>query len=107
MIRDRFSVTGDPMNKGAYKAPTLRNIELTGPYMHDGRFKTLDEVIDFYSQGLVQSPYVDPLMHHINSGGVQLTASEKADLKAFIQTLRDDKFLTNPDFARPAKLPGE
>ncbi len=105
--RDRFSVTGDPMNKGAYKAPTLRNIELTGPYMHDGRFKTLDEVIDFYSQGLVQSPYVDPLMHHINYGGVQLTASEKADLKAFILSLRDDKFLTNPDFARPAKLPGE
>ena len=43
---DRYSMTGDPMDQGAYKAPTLRNIEFTAPYMHDGRFNTLDEVID-------------------------------------------------------------
>jgi cytochrome c peroxidase len=105
--RDRYSVTHDPMNTGAYKAPTLRNVELTAPYMHDGRFKTLDEVIDFYSGGLINSPYVDPLMHYINSGGAQLTSSEKADLKAFIHALRDDEFLTNLAFSRPEKLPGE
>ncbi len=104
---DRFSVTGDPMDHGAYKAPTLRNIELTGPYMHDGRFKTLKEVVDFYSSGLIQTPYADPLMHHINDGGVQLTPQEKTDLINFIKTLRDDDFLTNPAYSKPDKFPDQ
>jgi cytochrome c peroxidase len=103
--RDRFSVTGDPSDHGAYKATTLRNIELTGPYMHDGRFKTLEEVIDFYSQGIIWSPYVHPLMHHAYDGGIQLTPNEKADLIVFIKTLRDETFLTNPAFGPPVKLP--
>jgi cytochrome c peroxidase len=103
--RDRYAVTGDLMEKGAYKAPTLRNIELTAPYMHDGRFKTLDEVIDFYSHHVLNSPYIDPLMHHVADGGTQLTQNEKADLIAFIKTLRDDEFLTNPAFSRPANFP--
>ncbi|MDO9254502.1 MAG: cytochrome c peroxidase [Bacteroidales bacterium] len=103
--RDRFSVTGDPSDHGAYKVTTLRNIELTGPYMHDGRFKTLDEVIDFYSQGIIWSPYIHPLMHHANDGGIQLTPGEKADLIAFIKTLRDDTFLTNPAYSSPGTLP--
>jgi len=105
--RDRYHVTGDPMDYGAYKATTLRNIEVTGPYMHDGRYATLDEVIDFYSHHLVASPYIDPLMHHIVNGGVQLTPAEKADLKAFIRTLRDDEFLTNPAFGPPVILLNE
>jgi len=103
--RDRFSVTGNPEDHGAYKATTLRNIELTGPYMHDGRFKTLEEVIDFYSQGIIWSPYVHPLMHHAYDGGIQLTPSEKSDLIAFIKTLRDETFLTNPAFGAPDHLP--
>jgi len=103
--RDRFSVNGDPMMKGAYKAPSLRNIELTAPYMHDGRFKTLDEVIDFYSGGLVNSPYVDPLMHYILNGGTGLTSSEKADLKAFLLTLTDEEFIKNPALSKPDSLP--
>lgn len=105
--RDRYAITGDPMDHGAYKAPTLRNIELTAPYMHDGRFKDLDEVIDFYSHHLINTPYIDPLMHHVANEGVQLTNKEKEDLKAFIRTLRDDDFLTNPAFSRPEKLPDE
>ena len=104
---DRYSVSGDPNTRGAYKATTLRNIELTGPYMHDGRYQTLEEVIEFYSHGLVWSPQADPLMHHIINGGTQLTAQEKTDLIAFIKTLRDDEFLTNPDFAKPDKFPDE
>ncbi|MFH0865530.1 MAG: cytochrome c peroxidase [Bacteroidota bacterium] len=103
--RDRFHVTGDPADIGAYKATTLRNISVTGPYMHDGRFATLDEVINFYSEGLVWSPYVSPFMKKVNDGGVQLLPSEKADLKAFLLTLTDTEFLTNPDFAKPAGLP--
>ena len=104
---DRYSITGDPNTKGAYKATTLRNIEFTGPYMHDGRYQTLEEVVEFYSHGLQWSPQVDPLMHHINNGGTQLTAQEKADLIAFIKTLRDEEFLSNPDFAKPDKFPDE
>jgi cytochrome c peroxidase len=105
--RDRFSVTGDPMMHGAYKAPSLRNIELTAPYMHDGRFKTLDEVIDFYSGGLINSPYVDPLMHYITYGGAGLTNSEKDDLKAFLLTLTDKEFIKNPALSKPDVMPGE
>jgi cytochrome c peroxidase len=104
-LDDRFAITGDPMDKGAYKATTLRNIELTGPYMHDGRFKTLEDVVDFYAHGLLWSPYIDPLMHHIANGGTQLTPTEKTDLIAFIRTLRDDEFLVNPEFSAPASFP--
>lgn len=104
---DRFAVTGDPMHKGAYKAPTLRNISLGGPYMHDGRFATLDEVIDFYSHEVKWSDQVDPLMHHVLRGGVQLTPSEKADVKAFIATLHDENFLNNPAYSKPEKFPDE
>jgi len=102
--RDRYHVTGDPMDLGAYKATTLINIALTGPYMHDGRFQTLEEVIDFYSEGLVWSPYASPLMHKLQppySSGAALTPMQKADLLAFLYTLTDSTFITNPDFSNP------
>ena len=104
---DRYSITGDPADHGAYKATTLRNIEHTAPYMHDGRFNSLDEVIDFYSSALIWSPYIDPLMHHIATGGNMLTPTEKANLKAFLLTLSDTSFIINPDFSRPEKFPDE
>lgn len=104
---DRYSVTHDPMDVGAYKATTLRNIEVQGPYMHDGRFETLEQVIDFYSHHIVRSPSISPLMHHVITGGVQLTPSEKTDLLNFIRTLRDDEFLTNPKFSKPEKFPDQ
>ncbi|MCX6243637.1 MAG: cytochrome-c peroxidase [Bacteroidetes bacterium] len=104
---DRFSVTGNAVDIGAYKAPTLRNLVFTAPYMHDGRYKTIEEVIDFYSSGLVWSPSISPLMHHIATGGVRLTPSQKADLKAFLLTFTDSTFVTNPAFSRPDKMPDE
>lgn len=103
--RDRYHVTGNTVDIGAYKATTLRNIIYTGPYMHDGRFSTLDEVINFYSEGLIWSSSVNPLMHHISTGGAQLTTQEKADLKAFILSLTDETFITEPKFARPSSFP--
>lgn len=99
--RDRYSVTGNPNDKGAYKSPTLRNIFSTAPYMRDGRFSTIDEVIDFYSSGLQWSPYVHPLMHKLPDGGAQLLPGQKNDLKAFLMTLQDSTFLTNPKFSNP------
>jgi cytochrome c peroxidase len=102
--RDRYAVTGNPTDKGAYKATTLRNIELTGPYMHDGRFETLEEVINFYSRGLVYSDYAHPLMHKLAppyGQGAELNPQQKADLLAFLKTLTDQEFLINPDFSNP------
>ena len=90
---DRSAVTGSLADRGAYRAPSLRNITASAPYMHDGRFQTLDEVLTFYNEGLQYSPYVSPLMHKINEGGRHLTPNDIADLKAFLETLTDDEFL--------------
>lgn len=91
-------VTGDPNDNGKFKSPSLRNLAYTAPYMHDGRFATLDEVIDHYSEGLQNSTTIDPLMKKIDQGGVQLSETDKADLKAFLLTLSDPSFINNPDF---------
>lgn len=91
-------VTGDPNDNGKFRSPSLRNLAFTAPYMHDGRFQTLDEVIDFYSEGLQNSPTIDPLMKSVNQGGVQLSDADKADLKAFLLSLSDPSFLNNPAF---------
>jgi|WetSurMetagenome_2_1015567.scaffolds.fasta_scaffold08330_6 cytochrome c peroxidase len=98
---DRSMVTGNPNDKGKYRVPTLRNIALTAPYMHDGRYKTLDEVLEFYNSGLKRSPYVDPLMINVNHGGMHLSTGEINDLKAFLYTLTDSSFITNPAFSNP------
>lgn len=89
------AVTGDPNDNGKFRSPSLRNLIYTAPYMHDGRFETLEEVIDFYSEGLQASPTIDPLMKQIDQGGVQLSAEDKADLIAFLQSLSDPSFITN------------
>lgn len=102
--RDRYGITKLPWDKGAYRAPSLINCELNGPYMHDGRFKTLDEVIDFYSEGLVYSESVHPLMKFVNQGGVHLRSSEKADLKAFLLTLTDPYLLSDPAYGPPQAI---
>jgi cytochrome c peroxidase len=91
-------VTGDPSDNGKFKSPTIRNLAFTAPYMHDGRFNTLDEVINHYSEGLQNSPTIDPLMKKVAEGGIQITIEEKADLKAFLLTLSDSDFINNIAF---------
>ena len=98
---DYSYVTGNPADKGKYRVPTLRNVEFTAPYMHDGRFSTLDEVLEFYNSDLKRSPYVDPLMIGVNHGGMHLSEQELQDLKAFLLTLSDTSFLTNPAYVNP------
>lgn len=93
-------ITGDPNDNGKFKSPSIRNLAFTAPYMHDGRFTTLDEVINHYSEGLKRSSTIDPLMKKINQGGVNLTAKDKADLKAFLLTLTDNEFVNNPAFQK-------
>lgn len=94
----RGAVTGSASDNGKFKVPTLRNIELSAPYMHDGRFATLDDVIEHYSTGIHQSPTIDPLIEFASQGGVQLDAEQRALLLAFLKTLTDEDFVTNPDF---------
>jgi cytochrome c peroxidase len=92
--------------RGRFKSPSLRNIEVTAPYMHDGRFATLEEVIEFYNSGVQDSPDLSPLMREGNlpTGAVRrlnLTPQQKADLKAFMLTLTDRTFLADPAFSNP------
>jgi cytochrome c peroxidase len=99
----RGAITGSSNDMGRFKIPTLRNIALTAPYMHDGRFGTLDEVIEHYSSEVVSSSTIDPLMEHLSSGGVQLDGQEKDLLKKFLMTLTDYSFINNPEFQDPKK----
>jgi cytochrome c peroxidase len=98
---DRFAVTKNTQDMGAYRAPSLRNVMVSPPFMHDRRFKTIDEVLDFYNFGLQYSPYVHPVMHKLEQGGACLTPTQITDLKAFLNTLTDNDFLTNSKFSKP------
>jgi cytochrome c peroxidase len=97
----RAHVTNNPEDNYKFKVPTLRNIAFTAPYMHDGRFATLDEVIEHYSSGIHMSPTIDPLIEFGSQGGVQLDAQEKYLLKKFLLTLTDNNFINNPNFKDP------
>lgn len=98
----RRKVTNDPLDQAKFKVPSLRNIALTAPYMHDGRFATLEEVIDHYDHGVKPSGTVDELLQYsLQPGGLQMSAQDKADLVAFLKTLTDDTFLTNPAYKTP------
>lgn len=96
----RYRVTYIPSDLGNYKTPTLRNSALTAPYMHDGRFATLEDVIDHYSDGIRYSNTLDPLLP---AGGMKLSGTEKEAIVAFLKTLTDLDFSTNPNFSSPFK----
>lgn len=93
-------VTGNARDIGKFRSPTLRNIEFTAPYMHDGRFATLEDVIDFYSEGIQSHRNVSPLLPN-DRGGFNLTSLEKRQLVAFLKTLSDTAFINNPAFSNP------
>lgn len=97
--------TGKQEDMGKFKIPSLRNIELTAPYMHDGRFQTLEEVMNHYNEHIVVSPTLSPLMYASNTvnGGISLdlTSEEIQDILAFLKTLTDTSFINNPNFSDP------
>lgn len=94
--KGRGAVTGNYYDNGKFKSPSLRNIELTAPYMHDGRFATLEEVIDHYNSGGHNADNLDVNMEPLN-----LTDQQKSDLIAFLKTLTDMSFVENPAFQNP------
>ncbi len=81
----RYMVTKNPEDIGAFKTPTLREIARTAPYMHDGRFKTLEEVVEFYNQGGIKNPHQDNTIIPL-----ELTETEKKDLVAMLRSLNGD-----------------
>lgn len=103
-----YEFTRDPADMGKFKVPTLRNIELTAPYMHDGSIATLDEVIEHYKAGgrtIKDGPYAgvgkkNPFKSSFVAG-FYLTAAEKNDLIAFLRSLTDNTFITDPRFSDP------
>lgn len=95
------AITGNSADNGKFKTPSLRNLVFTAPYMHDGRFKTIDEVLEHYSTGVKLSSTIDPDMQFAGQGGVQMTPQEKADLKAFLLALTDSSFINNPAYKAP------
>ena len=97
----RMGVTGNVMGKGKFKVTSLRNIELTPPYMHDGRFKTLEEVVDHYNSGLVNSSTIDPALEATRATGLFLTAQDKIDLVNFLKTLTDKELARDKRYSSP------
>jgi cytochrome c peroxidase len=88
----RMAVTKNAADRGKFKTPSLRNIARTAPYMHDGRFATLEEVVEHYSSGVRRTDTLDPNLAKHPEGGIQLTTEEKADLVDFLKTLTDESF---------------
>jgi cytochrome c peroxidase len=103
------AVTGKPAHRGLFKVPSLRNIALTAPYMHDGRFKTLEEVLDHYDRGIKKSSTLSAVILEADNQAVaaagrislHLTAAEKAAIIAFLNTLTDLDFVTEERFSDP------
>lgn len=95
----RYLITLNPNDKGRFKTPSLRNIALTAPYMHDGRFATLDEAVEFYNTGFHYPVNLDLNLKFAVKG--RLSAQEKADIIAFLHTLTDYEFVSNPAFSKP------
>ncbi|MFL5729119.1 MAG: cytochrome-c peroxidase [Cytophagaceae bacterium] len=96
--------TGNSFDNGKFKVPSLRNIALTAPYMHDGRFNTLQEVLANYNQHIQQSPTISPLMNVSNDPAgtdLNLTQQEIDDIILFLHTLTDTTFTKNPEFSDP------
>jgi len=91
----RAVISGRAEDQGRFRVPSLRNVALTAPYMHDGRYETLEQVLDHYAAGIQPSPTLDPLL----ANGVPLTAGEREALLAFLDTLSDENFIHDRRFA--------
>ena len=88
----RFRTTAAAIDRGAFATPSLRNIAITAPYMHDGRFTTLEQVLDHYSEGVKRSDVLDPNLAKHPDGGLHLSAEDKRCVIAFLRSLTDESF---------------
>ncbi|MEL0643475.1 cytochrome c peroxidase [Olleya sp. Ti.3.14] len=98
--KGRFNILENPDDLYKFKVPSLRNVEVSYPYMHDGRFSTLEVVLDFYDSGIVDNGNVDPSLQKADGTyGISLSAYEKESIIAFLKTLTDNQFLEDERFA--------
>lgn len=95
----RYRVTLDQNDWMKFRVPSLRNVEYTAPYMHDGRFYTLEAVLNFYSNNVEDNPNLDPQLKQNGHIGIAMNAQEKQFIIAFLKTLSDKNFISNPKFA--------
>lgn len=95
----RHRVTLDQNDWMKFRVPSLRNVEYTSPYMHDGRFYTLEAVLNFYSDNVEDNPNLDPQLKQNNHIGIAMNTQEKQIIIAFLKTLSDKSFISNPKFA--------
>lgn len=99
MKKGRARITNNSEDLGKFRTPTLRNVEKTGPYMHDGRFGTLQDVVEHYNSGILASPTLDPVLFRNGKLGISLSETEKKQLIAFLKTLTDYEFLNDKSFS--------
>jgi cytochrome c peroxidase len=97
--KGREEITLRVDDRGKFKVPSLRNVEYSDPYMHDGSLLTLEEVLDHYTSGIKDSPTVDPLLKKESKPGIALTDIEKKQIVAFLKTLTDDAFINDERFS--------
>jgi cytochrome c peroxidase len=95
----REEITLNPEDKGKFKVPSLRNVEYTGPYMHNGKLTSLSEVVDFYRTGVHDSPTLDPLLKQNGKIGIEISDDEKTALIQFLRTLSDEQYLSDRRFS--------
>jgi cytochrome c peroxidase len=95
----RYRVTQLAADYYKFKVPSLRNVEMTAPYMHDGRFGTLEGVLEHYASGVVNSETLDPILNQKDKLGIALTSQEKTQVIAFLKTLTDNQYLTDKRFS--------
>ncbi|RDC63939.1 cytochrome-c peroxidase [Adhaeribacter pallidiroseus] len=96
----RQMITQEAADAGKFKVPSLRNVALSAPYMHDGRFRTLSQVLDHYRQGVKKSATLDPVLAKAQPG-ISLSEAEKQALLSFLEALTDKKFITDSRFTDP------
>lgn len=103
LIQDpgRENVTKNPNDRGKFRTTTLMNIEKTAPYMHDGRFSNLNQVVDHYLFDAIPTPYPNPNLNLIINKKQLYTAYHRDALVAFLKTLTDNEFINNPDLQNP------
>lgn len=95
----RSLITANETDRNKFRVPSLRNVAVTGPYMHDGHFYTLDAVLDHYAEGVQNTLNLDPLLNQNGQRGIPLSTDEKRQVVAFLKTLTDNTFLQNRKFA--------
>jgi cytochrome c peroxidase len=103
--KGRMDVTGNSSDEGLFRAPDLHNVALTAPYMHDGRFNSLDEVLNHYSHGIQENKNLSDVLRNDDGSALKMniTAEDRKALIAFLNSMTDYQMVSNPLLSNPFK----